>query len=32
MLADRLDYMIGVDPHRDVHAIAVLEVRTGGVV
>src|SRR4029453_18148391 len=32
MLADQLDYMIGVDPHRDVHAIAVLEVRTGGVV
>jgi transposase len=32
MLADRLDYMIGVDPHRDVHAIAVLELRTGGVV
>jgi transposase len=32
MLADQLDYMIGVDPHRDVHPIAVLEVRTGGVV
>ena len=32
MLADQLDYMIGVDPHRDVHAIAVVEVRTGGVV
>ena len=32
MLADQLDYVIGVDPHRDVHAIAVVEVRTGGVV
>jgi transposase len=32
MLADQLDYVVGVDPHRDVHAIAVLEVRTGGVV
>jgi transposase len=30
MLADQLDYVIGVDPHRDVHAIAVVEVRTGG--
>lgn len=32
MLADQLDYVIGVDPHRDVHAVAVVEVRTGGVV
>jgi transposase len=32
MLADRLDYVIGVDPHRDGHALAVVEVRTGGVV
>lgn len=32
MLADQLDYVIGVDPHRDVHAIAIVEVRTGGVV
>lgn len=32
MLADQLDYLIGVDPHRDVHALAVVEVRTGGVV
>ena len=32
MLADQLDYMIGVDPHRDVHAVAVVEVRTGAVV
>ena len=32
MLADQLDYVIGVDPHRDVHAFAVVEVRTGGVV
>jgi transposase len=32
MLADQLDYVLGVDPHRDAHAIAVVEVRTGGVV
>lgn len=32
MLADRLDYVVGVDPHRDEHALAIVEVRTGGVV
>jgi hypothetical protein len=32
MLADELDYAIGVDPHRDTHALAVVDVRTGGVV
>jgi transposase len=32
MLADRLDYVVGVDPHRDVHALAIVEVRSGGVV
>jgi len=32
MLADRLDYVIGVDPHRDTHALAIVDVRTGGVV
>jgi transposase len=32
MLADELDYVIGVDPHRDAHALAVVEVRSGGVV
>jgi transposase len=32
MLADQLDYVVGVDPHRDVHALAIVEVRTGGVV
>ena len=32
MLADQLDYMIGVDPHRDEHAVAVVEVRSGVVV
>ena len=33
MLADQLDYVIGVDPHRDAHALAIVEVRTrrGGV-
>jgi transposase len=32
MLADQLDYVVGVDPHRDSHALAVLEVVTGAVV
>src|SRR3954469_19651926 len=32
MLADQLDYVIGVDPQRDTHALAVVEVRTGVVV
>ena len=32
MLADQLDYIIGVDPHRDSHALAVIEVVTGAVV
>jgi transposase len=32
MLADQLDYIVGVDPHRDAHAVAVVEVRTGAVV
>jgi transposase len=32
MLADRLDYVVGVDPHRDRHALAIVDVRTGGIV
>ena len=32
MLADQLDYVIGVDPHREMHALAIVDVRTGGVV
>jgi len=32
MLADELDFVLGVDPHRDTHAVGVLEVRTGAVV
>ena len=32
MLADELDYVVGVDTHRDAHALAVVEVRSGGVV
>ena len=32
MLADQLDYVVGVDPHRDAHTIAVVDVRTGVVV
>ncbi len=31
MLADQLDYVVGVDPHRDTHALAIVDVRTGGV-
>ncbi len=32
MLADELDYVIGVDPHRDAHALAVVHVGSGGLV
>ena len=32
MLADELDYVVGVDPHRDQHALAIVEVRSGVVV
>jgi hypothetical protein len=32
MLADQLDYVIGVDPHRDFHALAVVHVVSGAVV
>jgi hypothetical protein len=32
MLADQLDFVVGVDPHRDAHAIGIVEVRTGVVV
>jgi transposase len=32
MLADQLDYVIGVDPHRDRHTLGVVEVRSGAVV
>jgi transposase len=32
MLADELDYVIGVDTHRDTHALAVVAARSGGVV
>ncbi len=32
MLADELDYVIGVDPHRDVHSLAVVQAASGGVV
>jgi hypothetical protein len=32
MLADELDYVVGVDPHRDTHALAVVDVRSGCVV
>ena len=29
MLADQLDYVVGVDPHRDLHALAVVHVLSG---
>jgi len=32
MLADQLDYMVGVDPHRDSHALAVVQVISGAIV
>jgi transposase len=32
MLADQLDYVVGVDPHRDLHALAVVHVMSGAVV
>jgi len=32
MLADQLDYIVGVDPHRDSHALAVVHVLTGALV
>src|SRR5438552_9173568 len=32
MFADQLDYVVGVDPHRDLHALAVVHVLSGAVV
>src|SRR6266545_4794356 len=32
MLADQLDYIVGVDPHRDAHALAVVHVLSGAIV
>src|SRR5438034_3007568 len=32
MLADQLDYVVGVDPHRDSHALAVVHILSGAVV
>src|SRR5437899_3441417 len=32
MLADEVDYVVGVDPHRDSHALAVVQVVSGAVV
>ncbi len=31
MLADELDYLVGVDTHRDEHAVAIVDARTGAV-
>jgi transposase len=32
MLADQLDYIVGVDPHRDSHSLAVVKIVSGAVV
>src|SRR5436309_12953015 len=32
MLADQLDYVVGVDPHRDSHSLAVVHIVSGAVV
>jgi len=32
MFADQLDYVVGVDPHRDSHALAVVHVASGAIV
>ena len=32
MVADQLDYVVGVDPHRDEHAVGIVDVRSGVVV
>ena len=32
MLAEQVDYVVGVDTHRDEHALAVVEARTGAVI
>jgi transposase len=32
MLADEVDFVVGVDPHRDSHALAVVDVVSGAVV
>ena len=31
MLADEVDFVVGVDPHRDSHALAVVQVVSGAV-
>jgi hypothetical protein len=32
MLADQLDYVVGVDPHRDSHELAVVHIVSGAIV
>jgi transposase len=32
MLADQLDYIIGVDPHRDSHSLAMVQIVNGALV
>jgi hypothetical protein len=31
MLADEVDFVVGVDPHRDSHALAVVHIVSGAV-
>lgn len=30
MFADEVDYVVGVDPHRDIHVLVVVDARSGG--
>jgi transposase len=32
MLADQLDYIVGVDPHRDMHSLAIMDVLSGAII
>jgi transposase len=32
MLADELDYLVGIDTHRDQHAVAIIDAHTGAVI
>ena len=32
MLAEQVDYVVGVDTHRDQHALAVVDAHTGAVI
>ncbi len=32
MLAEQVDYVVGVDTHRDQHALAIVDAHTGAVI